>query len=432
MNLHQILKEKIEERFLQPEEQRASFTAIAKEIKDEYNIHLSINAIRKRLSRAFVNKIKGEKLKNKKMQQSAESKETVETDGGRQKSLKYTGRQSITSKEQAIAFFNIDEDEYEIKRFYCKSWDVTNKHGVTYTNYGITLDLTKKEKPTDHAQILKSIQDTIKTINYVPAKSIKNQVNVICLSDIHLGASTNKSKGLINTKDFNSDILIQKVERIISDIKTKFKGRKHVVLLGDLIETFTGLNHINVWKEIDKYGSDAVIAVYELLRWFLESIEAEKVYMVSGNHDRVTVNRDLDVVGSSTNIIAYFLKQSGFDINYHPLVQTAVIDSICYIFTHGHHKLSKQEVAKIILDYGDKAFYTVLVSGHLHSRRIRREYFETEGVLQDASNYRAVTIPPLFTGNLFSETLGYTSSSGYGVFNKAEGLANVNYFDIAV
>src|SRR5690606_1946269 len=68
---------------------------------------------------------------------------------GNKANFEYKGRKSLTSLEQAIEYFEIDTEQWEVEKFTANSWDVTNKHGITYTNYQIKLFLVKKTIQTD-------------------------------------------------------------------------------------------------------------------------------------------------------------------------------------------------------------------------------------------------------------------------------------------
>jgi hypothetical protein len=71
----------------------------------------------------------------------------------------------------------------------------------------------------------------------------------------------------------------------------------HVHLLGDLIESFTGLMHLNQWKELDIWGVKAVKMFVETIkRHFLDLVpNIGSIKIVGGNHDRVTSNKKEDV-----------------------------------------------------------------------------------------------------------------------------------------
>ena len=159
--------------------------------------------------------------------------------------------------------------------------------------------------------------------------------------------------------------------------------------------------------------------------------------LVSGNHDRVTADKAQDDKGEVAQMLAYMFKMQypQLDITYNPMLISKVYDGISYIFTHGHLPFVKKEISKVLFDYGKQGYYNVLVKGHLHSREVKKTYrrkqldFEDYSVVElDEQDYRAITAPPIFTGNFFSESLGFTSSSGAAVI-ESNGRGKINYFD---
>ena len=92
-----------------------------------------------------------------------------------------------------------------------------------------------KRQLKDH----KSIKRAILTHN--------NKIGVVTLTDFHFGAYIS---AMIRTPEFNISILCNMLEKA-SDKVNRFNYKTvHVHLLGDLIESFTGLNHKNSWNQI--------------------------------------------------------------------------------------------------------------------------------------------------------------------------------------
>lgn len=65
--------------------------------------------------------------------------------GGLDRFMQYEGTQSLQSEEEAIEYFNIDLDKWEVDRFVVNSWDV-NMKGARKTNYQVKLWLKRIEK----------------------------------------------------------------------------------------------------------------------------------------------------------------------------------------------------------------------------------------------------------------------------------------------
>jgi hypothetical protein len=102
--------------------------------------------------------------------------------------------------------------------------------------------------------------------------------------------------------------------------------------------------------------------------------------------------------------------------------------------THGDKTMAKKSI-NLIADYGRRDMYNVILSGHLHSRKKETTqkitYISTDNINVDSLNYRHLVVPSLFTGNFYSESLGYTSSAG-GIITENNGHGNVNVFDYAL
>jgi hypothetical protein len=115
-------------------------------------------------------------------------------------------------------------------------------------------------------------------------------------------------------------------------------------------------------------------------------------------------------------------------------VITHTIGKITHILTHGHHALSKKSTKQLCWDYGVQGNYNLICEGHLHSiiQKLnvnQRDTFQT--IKDDAVDHRRMNIPSFFTGNFFSESLGYTSESGFVVVeDNGRGVPNVFFYAV--
>lgn len=89
----------------------------------------------------------------------------------------------------------------------------------------------------------------------------------------------------------------------------------------------------------------------------------------------------------------------------------------------------------MLFDHGRQGIYNVLVQGHKHTRHVtktvKRKQYEWNNytvVQLDEADYRAIILPPMFTGNFFSESLGFSSSAGFALMEN-NGRGKLNYFD---
>lgn len=352
--------------------------------------------------------------------------ENLEDDSG--VTLKYLGGKPLESKEDAIKHFNIDLEKYTIERFECKSWSVGMKvkragkaNGfdvVQVQNYGLSLKLLKTAE-----------EIAWKNIKYKKRKVSTSQRTklgwgIIPLADFHSGAFV---ADLQRTKDYNMSIMTGYLEEIAVEVNSKGYKKVYLPLLGDFIESFTGLSHINSWKGLDKdsYGMNSLFMTHELLCKHLYSKinNLAMVDFIPGNHDRVTSNNKEDTKGEVAYALQYlFNKDYGTTIESKVwlAVGSRTLDGINYLSMHGHLGLSKKDTGKIIQDYGDSsAEYHVVLSAHFHSREVKKTFKKKVAVYEDvlvvqhdSLNYRKITVAPLFTGNLYSEQLGFSSTAG--------------------
>ena len=337
----------------------------------------------------------------------------------------YKGEKPITSLEEAITFFDIDVNEYEVTGYSCNAWDVSTKTGKK-TNYQVKLSLKPREEEIDYQAIKQELDKAISIVNVkrTPGK----KTGVLCLADLHIGADI---RNLQRTPDFNYKTVIQYLKSIADQVNSRNYESLEVIFLGDFIESFTGLNHINSWKSMGKgmYGHHVVILAFEIVKEFLSNIENLKsVYMVSGNHDRSTSDAKHDNEGDIAGLLFYMLRNAITDVKFEfsPLVIGSKIDNIYYIMTHNHHGLSKRDFGKVIWEYGKQGLYNVLLGGHWHSRKTRKVYHTLNETYVDQADYRAIDVAPLFTGNFYSESNGWTSSAGYTLIeNNGKGKPNV-------
>ena len=273
-------------------------------------------------------------------------------------------------------------------------------------------------------------------VKYNPViKYTKNKIGVVKIADLHLGAYVDN---LIRTKNFSIDILANKLSEAVNDINERNYSVVHIHMLGDLIESFTGLSHKNTWKGLDKamVGAEAVKLVVKILHenFLSKIVNLGEVKVVAGNHDRVTSDNKEDVQGGAASLVCWGLELLGYSVEFNPLVITHTIGNITHILTHGHHALSKKSTKQLCWDYGVQGNYNLICEGHLHSiiQKLnvnQRDTYQT--IKDDAVDHRRMNIPSFFTGNFFSESLGYTSESGFVVVeDNGKGVPNVFFYAV--
>lgn len=343
----------------------------------------------------------------------------------------YKGEQSIQSLEDALIFFKVDTTIWQVDRYICNSWD-SQKDGNKIVLYQVKLILNRKAPTQEIPDIKNEAIEYIKTL--VP-KKVKGGCSsgVVVLSDLHIGAEISRSA--IN-QHFDVGTVIDRLQEAAAVINARNYESVSVCLLGDFIESFTGLNHASTWHELSKngFGVEVVITAYTVLHNFLNSIHnCTGVYMVSGNHDRVSTKLDQDPQGSVASLLAFMLDhKSPLNVSYNPLILPVEIDGIYYILTHNHYNISKGDIGKAFWEYGKQGMYNIMLGGHYHSRKGNRVYTQVDTVMIDQANYRQIAVPPIFTGNFYSESNGWSSSAGFVIIeNNGKGKPNVHDYSLS-
>lgn len=233
--------------------------------------------------------------------------------------------------------------------------------------------------------------------------------------DIHYGAENRTN----HTQKYSPEIVREQLLEIASIVNKYSAAEVNVFFGGDNVEDFSGNMHTGSYKGIAKgmFGAKLILDLYKILVEFLSQINNVKnVYAVPGNHDRATEKREVDSEGSIAEILFEMVKLSFDDkiaFHYDEKIITISIDGIHYIMTHGHFKLTDVSPAELILKYGDAQKFNLLLSGHWHERRVKKDH----------EQFRHLVCPPLFTGNDYSVNLGFTSSPGFLVV-KNNGISN--------
>lgn len=354
----------------------------------------------------------------------------------------YTVSKPIKTLEEALKSSKADLDIWEVEKWVCNSWGVTSfratPKGTYRTNYQVKVWFKRKEISLDErmASILPAIEKYVpKKVNYTGSNG---QIGVVSFADFHIGASI---KNLLKTKDFNLDILIDYLHKATDIINAQRFKEVHVNLLGDFFESLSGMNHENTFKSLgeEMWGANVLIVANEVIGTHLLSRinNLTAVNIVSGNHDRMTASNKLDNTGEGGKVLWYMLTKDFPDvaIDYHNSVLTKEIDGVNYLLTHGDKGYSKKDFTKFIMDYGETGMYNLVLEGHLHSRKSkktmafeRKYYQEVEVVSYDGCTYRKIVVPSLFTGNWYSESLGFGGTAGF-IISVSNGMGCPNIFD---
>lgn len=351
----------------------------------------------------------------------------------------------IKTLEDAIESSKIDLSEWEVERWISNSWGVTswkNENSEYSTNYQVKLWLRKRKPSNDELfeEFTRKVSSLCKERNII-RNNFSKGIGVVSMTDFHLGADI---KDLVRTPDFNMEILLNYLDSAVDRINSLNYKEVHLNLLGDFFESISGLNHPDSFKGLKKelVGANAIIMASEVISGKLISkIEnLSSVNIVSGNHDRLSHSNKIENTGEGGKLLYYMLSKEFKDLpmEYSNYVISKEIDGIRYLLTHGDKNFSRKDSVKFVLDYGDNSKYNVVLEGHKHTRLGRsslskqlKKYEDIEVVSIDDLNYRKINVPSLFTGNYFSETLGFSGTSGF-VVTENNGSGKVNFFDFSL
>jgi len=251
----------------------------------------------------------------------------------------------------------------------------------------------------------------------------KTDCIVATITDLHIGA---KVEGLRMTQDYNNEVCKARLKEIAEIINEQGAKEVHINILGDLIESFTGLNHANSWKSMQygQYGVTVVKTAYLILLDFLCSINnLTQVNSVGGNHDRPTASNKEETNGEIAELISFMLAQSlkSIKFTYNHSVNAQVIDGINYILVHGDKGHSKDsKIGALVFNHGKQDMFNLVLAGHLHSR--------ITGC--DSAKYRKITVPSVFTGNAYSDDLGFSGTAGFIIISNRKGLPQITDYTL--
>lgn len=325
---------------------------------------------------------------------------------------------------------------YSLPKKDISSYKLISHTGTPY--YNIVFKENQIEDSVDFENIKSILESEIKReYKYKNKTFSKDKENVLKWSDLHFGAYI---RNIMHVKDFDKDILLDGLLESVETINGFGFKKNHIHINGDLIESFSGLNHINSWMSMDKdlIGANAVRMCSQMLHKAFQKVDnLGCIKIVAGNHDRTSKNNDEDVKGGAADLIAYCLELMGYDVEFHPYVITHFVDGINHINLHGDKGISKRSTEKIILDYGIQGEYNLINEGHLHSviEKLSVKQRESFEVLKDDNIlHRRFYLPSFFTGNYYSATLGFTTNPGYfSVWNnKVNGINKPQFFNGSV
>lgn len=235
---------------------------------------------------------------------------------------------------------------------------------------------------------------------------------VVALADIHFG-SVSKNNKLI------SEYTMYDVENALMEIADRVNTYNFrevtVVILGDLIHSFNGNMHPEMWREMDTHegiGGKLVVNTANLLAKFATRVNNFKSFeVVEGNHDRPTKDKSR-ITNELTYIICDLVSHMiTAEVNFHGKRGSFVVDGINYVISHGDEPLDDKDVYRLLNRMGivTKSF-TVVLKAHRHSRMIASGDDNWDVIRQHC--------PSLFTQDSYTFGLGFRSRAGFQVIER--------------
>jgi len=301
--------------------------------------------------------------------------------------------------------------------------DISSFKFLPYHYKEPSYNIVFKEKQIDDAFDYEELKATLskelkKTHKPLQVDEQTNTEGVLKWADLHFGAMI---EGLVKTRDFNTQILKDGLLTSVEDFNNLRFAKRHVHIQGDLIESFTGLNHINSWHSMDSkmIGATVIKLCTKLLHEALSKINnLDTVKIIGGNHDRISKDNKEDVKGGAAEIIAYCLELLGYNVEFHAYVISHEVQGINHIILHGDKVVSSKTSEELVSLYGASGKYNFITEAHLHramEKLTAKQRSKYQVIQDDKLMLRRLTLKPFFTGNYYSETLGYNANAGYSI-----------------
>ena len=281
---------------------------------------------------------------------------------------------------------------------------------VEYTNKNLRHDSFMTELVEGvKALNLKPITKEVVVVSNENAPEILNVV----LTDMHLG---------LQLPVYNYGIAEEKLNKIANDINRVGAKSVTISFLGDTIHTVTGNNHAGMWKTIEQgaWGANSIIKPFEILYKFLSKINnLHKVTSVSGNHDRLQADKELEDTNEGAKLLFYMLSISlqGIEIIHTAHKTIFEANGLLFINMHGDQGLDKKSADKIVWKNGKQDKFNLILEGHWHSRIISKE--------DDCGNYRKMHCPAFAPTDDYADRLGLGSASGWLMIVEEDGLPRI-------
>lgn len=270
-------------------------------------------------------------------------------------------------------------------------------------------------------QDVQNLNEMASDIQVSPSFNANALNDEICvdIADIHAGLLHWIGIETTRKPDYDLNAIEYYFSQIVSYVNMMNAKKVHLFFPGDLAESFTGKNHKDTWKHLEKFPENIIIVIYKLIKSFIEKINnVAGIYFVDGNHDRLTARYETNSRKGMAEVISFFIKENtSYNVEYHPLIISKEIGGINHIMTHGDVKLwvkykgtgnkgkSKQlDYGAFLFKYGKKDMFNILKTGHFHSA------YEVINQGYDFLHYQCVSIS---SGNYYEESVACDAIVGF-------------------
>jgi len=301
--------------------------------------------------------------------------------------------------------------------------------GYTSNPYGGGWAKYKKQGEfTFGEEELARLNSLVENFKFISRKKEGSGIGCIDIADLHIGLLHILGVETLRKPDFNLSAVEHYLSKAVNVINSYNFKEVHLFFPGDLAESFTGKNHRDTWKHLEKFKDNVIIVIYKILKNFLNKVfNISGIYFVDGNHDRLTERFETNSRRGISEVVSFFLKENtDYHIEYHPLMIQKEIDGIFHIMTHGDYKpwitrvggKKQEDYGHFLFKYGKKGMFNILKTGHYHGN------YEVKRQGNDFLHYQC---PSISTGNFYEESIGYDHVPGISVVQNEDGIARIDF-----
>jgi UDP-2,3-diacylglucosamine pyrophosphatase LpxH len=320
----------------------------------------------------------------------------------------------IINADDLIQACNVDLEEWTIENKVLNKWEVGAKDSdgniIVEPLFQVKLWLKRRgfQAPDDYwtqKWLDRLTVDTKPRPKQTPT-STRKPINVV-IADVHLGRFAGEEFGL-----YNFDVARERLIKI-AGIANATERPVNVFMLGDMIESFTGKNKPNTWKQIEMHGAEVALSAYDLLEEFFGLMpQFNECRFVGGNHDRITDSKEDDDRGQVLELIQGIFKRKGrFETTFDPTIQSVSVDGVCYILTHGDKRITKMSGSDFVLRFGDSTKFNCILAAHLHQKLL----------VAESDRFTQRVVPPIATGSEYEYVSGWNSNPGFLIVSEFDG-----------